>query len=133
VASWTQGLLTATGRAVLLPAAIILVTTLTTGWLYWVRGPVANWPGPKVADVLPLDELAGHDRVPLIVCIVAFGFAGVMLGLVGRALRLSRLSAGLSLALGVGGWLFAVDALSLFIVRQEPLAATLRPAAGVPP
>ncbi len=131
MASRRQALLTATRRAVLLPAAIILITTLTTGWLYWVREPVASWPGPRAADVLPLDELAGHDRVPLIVCIMAFGLAGVTLGLVTRALRLSRLSAGLCLALGVGGWLFAVDAVSLFIVRQEPLSATLRPAAGV--
>jgi lysyl-tRNA synthetase, class II len=128
-----HALLTATKRAVILATAIIVVTTLTTGCLYWVRAAVASWPGPKVREVLPLDLLAGHDRVPLVVCIVAFGLAGVALGLVTRALRLSRLAAGLSLALGVGAWLFATDAVCLFIVLQEPLPAALRAAAGLQP
>jgi lysyl-tRNA synthetase, class II len=126
-------LLAATTRAVMLATAIILITTLTTGLLYWVRAVVAHWPGPMVRDVLPLDELAIHDSVPLIVSIAAFGLAGAALGLVTRALRLSRLAAGLSLAIGVGGWLYVVDAVSLFVVRQEPFSATERIAAGLQP
>ena len=133
MASRPRMLLTITARAVMLAAAIILITTLTTGLLYWVRAGVAIWPGPAVRDVLPLDELPGHDRVALVVCIAAFGLAGVALGLVTRALRLSRLAAGLSLAIGVGGWLYVVDAISLVIVRQEPLSATLGIAAGLQP
>ena len=92
MASRPHTLLAATERAVILATAMILVTTLTTGCLYWVRAAVANWPGPMVREVLPLDELAGHDRVPLVVCIAAFGLAGVALGLVTRALRLSLLA-----------------------------------------
>ena len=133
MASRARMLLAITARAMMLAAAIILITTLTTGLLYWVRAGVAIWPGPAVRDVLPLDELPGHDRVALVVCIAAFGLAGVALGLVTRALRLSRLAAGLSLAIGVGGWLYVVDAISLVIVRQEPLSATLGIAAGLQP
>jgi len=133
MASRPRALLATSGRAVILATAIILITTLTTGCLYWLRAAVANWPGPMVREVLPLDQLAGHDRVPLVVCIAAFGLAGAALGLVTRALRLSRLAAGLSLVLGVGGWLFVADAVCLFIVLQEPLPDTLRAAAGLQP
>jgi lysyl-tRNA synthetase, class II len=126
-------LLAATTRGVMLATAIILITTLTTGLLYWVRAVVARWPGPVVRDVLPLDELANHDNVQLVASITAFALAAAALGLVTRALQLSRLAAGLSLAIGVGGWLYLVDAVSLFIVRQEPFSATLSIAAGLQP
>jgi lysyl-tRNA synthetase, class II len=125
--------ITATARAVGLALAIVLITTLATGWLYWMRAAVAHWPGPMVRDALPLDELPGHDRVPLLACIAAFGVAAVGLGLAARALRLDRLAAGLSLAFGAGAWLLGVNAASLFIVLQEPFSGALRAAAGVQP
>lgn len=94
---------------------------------------IASWPGPAVRDALPLDELPGHDQVPLVVYVAAFGVAGLALGLVGRALRLDRLAAGLSLAVGTGGWLFMVDAVCLLIVRQESFGQRFRAAAGLQP
>ena len=133
MASRPRALLAAAQRAAILAAAIIAVTMLATGWLYWVRAVVARWPGPMVAEVLPLDQLANHDRVPLVACIVVFALAGAALGLVTRALRLSRLAAGLSLAIGVGVFLYVADAVSVFIVLQEPLPATFRAAAGLQP
>jgi lysyl-tRNA synthetase, class II len=133
MASRPRPLLAAAVRAPVLAAAIIVTTTLTTGWLYWVRAAVAHWPGPVAQQVLPLDAMAGHDRVPLIVCILAFGLAGVLLGLVARLVGLTRLTAALSLAIGVGCWLFLVDALCLFIVRQEPLGAMFWAAARLQP
>ena len=133
MASRLRALLAAAQRAAILATAIIVITTLATGWLYWVRAAVAHWPGPMVAEVLPLDQLAGHDRLPLIVCIAVFALAGAGLGLVTRALRLSRLAAGLSLAIGVGAWLYMADAVSAFIVLQEPLPATLGATAGSQP
>ena len=63
-------------RAIAMAVAIALVTSLATGWLYLLRGGVAHWPGPRVADALPLDELPGHDRVPLILYVAAFSLAG---------------------------------------------------------
>jgi lysylphosphatidylglycerol synthetase-like protein (DUF2156 family) len=127
------GLLTAAARAAALALAIILATSIATGWLYWVRAGVAHWPGPIVHDALPLDELPGHDRVPLVVYVAAFGVAGAALGLAARALRLDRLAAGLGLAVGTGAWLFVIDAVCLLIVRQESLGEAFGAAVGLQP
>ena len=43
-----------------------------------VRAGLARWPGPRVADALPLDELPGRDCVPLVVCVAAFAVAGLL-------------------------------------------------------
>src|SRR5271166_665085 len=102
-------------RVIVIVLAIVVVTSLATGWLYLVRAGVAGWPGPQVADALPLDELPAHDHVPLIVYAGAFAIVGLMLGLVARAVRLDRLTAGLSLAAGTGIWLLFADAVSLFV------------------
>jgi lysyl-tRNA synthetase class 2 len=120
-------------RAAVVIAAIIVVTTVATGWLYLLRAPVAHWPGPAVADALPLDELPGHAGVPVVVYLAVFAIAGVMLGLVARWMRLGRLSAGLSLAAGTGVWLLAVDWFCLFVVRQVPASEALRAAARLQP
>jgi lysyl-tRNA synthetase class 2 len=115
-------------RVIAVILAIVLVTSLATGWLYWLRAGVAGWPGARVADALPLDELPGHDGVPLAIYLTVFAIAGMMLGLVARALRLDRLTAGLGLAAGTGLWLLAVDTLCLFIVRQVPAGTALQAA-----
>ena len=128
-----QGPLAGVARTAALAVAIILATSIATGWLYWVRAGVAHWPGPVVHDALPLDELPGHDRVPLIVFVAAFSVAGLALGLVARILRLDRLAAGLGLAAGTGVWLFFVDAVCLLIVRQESFRQGFRDAAGLQP
>jgi len=128
-----RGPLTVAARVAATTLAVVLVTSTATGLLYWVRSGVAHWPGPHVTDALPLDELPGHDSVPLTIYIAAFGIASVALGLLARALRLDRLSAGLSLAAGVGIWLFLADAFCLFVVRQVSAAQAFRAAAGLQP
>jgi lysyl-tRNA synthetase class 2 len=115
-------------RVIVVTLAIVLVTSMATGWLYWLRAGVAGWPGPRVADALPLDELPAHDSIPLVVYLAASGIAGVMLGLVARAVRLDRLTAGLGLATGTGVLLLLVDAFCLFVVRQVPASEALRAA-----
>jgi lysyl-tRNA synthetase, class II len=120
-------------RVVVIVLATALVTSMATGWLYWVRAGVAHWPGPAVTDALPLDELPGHDRVPGIVYAAAFAVAGLMLGLVARAARLDRLTAGLSLAAATGIWLLLVDAFCILVVRQVPAGQALRAAARMQP
>jgi lysyl-tRNA synthetase class 2 len=120
-------------RVIALILAIIVVTSLATGWLYWLRAGVAGWPGPRVADALPLDELPGRDGVPLAVYLTVFAVAGLVLGLAARALRLDRLTAGLSLAAGTGLWLLAVDTLCLFVVRQVPAGTALQAAGRLQP
>jgi hypothetical protein len=117
---------------VILPA-IIGVSLLTTGCLYWARVAVAGWPGPRVADALPLDELPGHDSVPLVVYVFFALIAGVVLGMVARWAGLNRLTAGLALAVGTGVWTFALEAISLFIVRQVAFSQAAATAATVQP
>lgn len=120
-------------RVIVVIVAVVLVTSMATGWLYWARAGAAGWPGPRVSDALPLDELPAHDSVPLVVFMAAFAAAGVLLGLVARAVRLDRLTAGLSLATATGAWLLVVDAISLYVVRQVPASAALRAAASLQP
>src|SRR5258708_20424403 len=121
----TAGLL---ARVLVVAVAIVLMTSVATGWLYWLRTDVAAWPGPRVADALPLDELPRQDSTPLGLYVGAFAVAGVMLGLAARLMRLDRLTAGASLAAGTGVWLLLVDGFCLFVVRQVPAARALRAA-----
>jgi lysyl-tRNA synthetase class 2 len=120
-------------RVAVVVVAVMLVTTVATGWLYWLRAGVAHWPGPEVADALPLDELPGQDAVPLVVYVAVFFIAGVMLGVMARAVRLDRLTAGLTLAAGTGVWLLVVDAFCLLVVRQVPTGQALHAAARLQP
>jgi lysyl-tRNA synthetase class 2 len=120
-------------RALVMALAVVLLTAAATGWLYLLRGSASHWPGPRVADALPLDELPGHDGVPLTLYVAAFAAAGVLLGLVARAARLDRLTAGLVLAVGTGAWLLVVDAFCLYVVRQVPTVAAVQAAARLQP
>lgn len=128
-----HGPLTLVYRIASVSLAIVLVTTMATGWLYLLRGGMAHWPGPRVADALPLDELPGTDGVPLLGYLAVFAVAGILLGLVTRAVRLNRLAAALSLAAGTALWLLAVDAFCLFLVRQMPVSQALRAALRLEP
>jgi lysyl-tRNA synthetase class 2 len=120
-------------RIASMSAAILLATSMAIGWLYLLRAGMAHWPGPMVANALPLDELPGTDGVPLIGYLAVFAVAGALLGLAARAVRMDRLTAALSLAAGTGLWLLAVDAFCLFVVRQVPLSQALRAAVRLQP
>jgi lysyl-tRNA synthetase, class II len=130
---YLRGTAALVARALVLGLAIALVTSMATGWLYWLRSGVAHWPGPQVADALPLDELPGHDGVPLLVYVVVFAAAAAALGLIARAVRLDRLTAGISLAAGTGLWLLLVDGFCVFVVRQVPAGQALRVATRMQP
>ncbi len=111
--------------------ATALVTLTATGWLY-LLGPQTAVPGPRLAEVLPLDELAHHAAVPLAVFIVVWSAAGAVLGLVARLTRLDRLAVGLILALCVGVLEYVADAVSIAVVRQVPVQEAFGRAAGLP-
>jgi lysyl-tRNA synthetase class 2 len=132
-ASATHGVLATAGRLAVFVLAIPVAVTAATGWLYWLRGPVARWPGPRVNDALPLDELPGHAAVPLLVFILVVGAATALVGLLARALRIDRISAVLALATGVAATLFPVDAFSLFVVLQVPVRAALHRTTALQP
>jgi hypothetical protein len=118
-------------RAARIASAALLsfgVVLAATGWLYVIQ-PHSAVPGPPVTDALPLDELSRRSAVPLIVFLGVWAVAALSLALIARIMRAERLTAGLLLALGVGGWAYLQTGLSLLIVRQIPAhqASTPRP------
>ncbi len=107
-------------RVVRPAAAAVLalgVLAAATGWLYVVR-PIVTLPGPVVRDALPLDELSHHGSVPVLLYLAVWGVAAVLLGLLARWARAERLTAGLLLGPAVAGWLYAVNGVSILVVRQ---------------
>jgi hypothetical protein len=92
---WRTGSLAAT---VLI--AVFLALLIADGWLYLLRD--AGWlgVGPRLVDSLPLLQLAGFDRQPLLRVLVAWVLAGLMVGLLLRRMgRLERVAATGPLAL----------------------------------
>jgi lysyl-tRNA synthetase class 2 len=116
---------------VLLVPAALLATLAASGWLY-VIGPGVALPGPRVADALPLDELSHHSAAPLLLFLTVWAAAGGLLGLLVRAVRIDRLTAGLLLALLVGLLVDAGSAVSIAVVRQIPAQHAFDRAAGLP-
>jgi len=113
--------------AVLFVAALAALATVTAayGWLYLVR-PWPGMPGPLIGDALPLDELPGHAGVPLSAFLAVWIVTALLLGLVVRVTRSERLTAGVLLALGVGGWAYLLTATSILVVRQIPAEDAFR-------
>lgn len=104
-------------RSLAASLAGLAVVLGATGWLYLAR-PAVSLAGPDVHDVLPLDELAGHAKVPLLLYLAVWIPAAALLGLIARWARAERLTAALLLAIGVGGWTYLVNGVSILTVRQ---------------
>jgi lysyl-tRNA synthetase class 2 len=98
-----------------------------TGWLYLI-GHEGHPPGPAVGDALPLDELARHSAVPLLVFVGAWSCAAVALACIARLLALGRLAAALLLGLLVGSWSYLTTAVSILVVRQIAAESAFRDA-----
>ncbi len=116
-------------RGFLGSAASFAVVLAAIGWLYVIQ-PHSALPGLPVHDALPLDELSRRSAVPLLVFLVVWGAAAGLLGFVAHASRAERLTAGLLLALGVGGWMYLQTGVSLLIVRQIPAHQAFEAATG---
>ena len=110
-------------------AAAFAIVIAATGWLYVIQ-PQSALPGPAVADALPLDELSRRSAVPLLIFLAVWVTASLLLGFVVHAARAERLTAGLILALGVGGWAYVATGVSLLIVRQVPAHQAFHAAAA---
>jgi len=113
-------------------AAVVLslgVVLAATGWLYIVR-PIVRVPGPVVHDALPLDELSRHGSVSVVVYVLVWGVAAALVGLLARWARAERLTAGMLLAPAVAGWLYAVNGVSILVVRQIPAHDAFQAAAA---
>jgi hypothetical protein len=106
----------------------LILVTAAVGWLYWLREFVADWPGPRLANALPLDALSLRDSVPTVVFIVVFAGVGALAGSGRRRLQIRRAWASLGLGLWVWVLLYCFDTISLFTVRQIPFVQALRQA-----
>src|SRR5439155_5190206 len=115
----------------LVTASVVSFTVIlaASGWLYVIQ-PHSAVPGPAIADALPLDELSRRSAVPFLVFLAVWTTASLFLGLVARASHAERLTAGLMLGLGVGGWAYLQTGLSLLIVRQVPAHQAFHAAAA---
>jgi len=111
-----------------LPAFALSVAVLfaATGWLYVVRPLGGALP---IRDALPLDELPHRSGVSLLLFLSVWTAAAALLGSLARWAGADRLTAGLLLGPAVGGWLYAIDGLSILTVRQIPAHAAFRAAA----
>src|SRR5438132_11743525 len=116
-------------RATTASIVAFALVVAATGWLYVVQ-PHFALPGPAVADALPLDELSRRSAVPMIVFLAVWGTAALLLGIVVHAARAERLTAGVMLALGVGGWGYVATGISLLVVRQVSAHQAFHAAAG---
>jgi lysyl-tRNA synthetase class 2 len=116
-------------RIVTASVASFAVVIGASGWLYVIQ-PHSALPGPAIGDALPLDELSRRSAVPLLVFLAVWVAAALLLGLIARATRAERLTAGLILGLGVGGWAYLQTGFSLLIVRQVPAHQAFHAAAG---
>src|SRR5436190_14223415 len=115
-------------RAFAASVVSLAIVIAASGWLYVIQ-PRHAVPGPPVGDALPLDELSRRSAVPLLVFLAVWGVAAVMLGPVAFAARAERLTAGVILAAGVGGWCYLATGASLLIVRQVPAQQAFHAAA----
>ncbi len=117
------------GRSVAAAVLALGVLVAATGWLYVAR-PVVALPGPLVHERSrsTSSRSTGACRSSSICSCGAQPRR--LLGAIARWARLERLAAGLLLGLGVGGWLYAVNGVSILVVRQIPAHQAFHAAAA---
>lgn len=108
----------ASARGLALATGVIIISSISIGWLYWLRPTLAIVPGPRVSDALPLDELPGHAGVSLLLFVLVFAAAGLVHGCLARVLRIDRLTAAIFTWFGTAAFLYLASAVSIFVVRQ---------------
>ena len=98
---------------------VVLTVTAALGWLYLVR-PDLPAAGPPVANALPLDELSGRAGVALLPFVAVWAVAGLLLGVLARAVGLGRIATAVVVALGVGAAVLAATGVSIVVTEQIP-------------
>jgi len=120
-------------RFAILTFATIGIVSVSFGWLYLLQGPTQHWPGPRVTDALVLDELAGHDSLPLIVFLFVICVAALVIAGLAKALRFDGMQIALVTAAIAASWLYLVSSISIYVVRQIPIDDAFRAARGLEP
>jgi len=113
-------------RRLAVPPLFVLLALAATGWLYAVRA--SGIPGPRIAEALPLDELARHDSAPLLWFVAVWLVAGVLVALAARWARVERLTAAVVFALATIVLLQIANGASLTVTRQIPARDAFRAA-----
>jgi len=108
-------------RAAAFPFAVVVAAS-ATGWLYLVRPP---FPGPRIGEALPLDELSRHAASPVLWYVLVWLVAGALLGLVVRWSRADRLTAAVVLGGAVGLFEYVQSGVSISVVRQISMRSAL--------
>jgi lysyl-tRNA synthetase class 2 len=116
-------------RGIVAFALSVAVLAAATGWLYVFR-PRVSLPGPVTRDALALDELSHRAGVPLLLFVAVWAAAAILLALLARWGGAERLTAGLLLAVGVVGWHYALNGVSILVVRQIPAHEAFHAAAA---
>ena len=114
-------------RKLAVPPVFLALGLATIGWLYAVRA--GGIPGPRIAEALPLDELAKHAASPLAWFVAVWAVAALLLAAAARWARIDRLTAALTLAVATYVLLYLTTGLSLAITRQIPARDALHAAA----
>lgn len=114
-------------RAVAVVLVVVGATAAGVGWLYVLRKSGVLDAGPRLAEALPLQRLAGGATQPvgrLVVAWLPTGLAaGIGLGLVSRLRRVGRAVAVFAIGLAV---LLAAGAASDAVTSSEPIRRHLR-------
>ncbi len=101
---------------------VLLLSAAATGWLYLAEPAI---PGPRIGNVLPLDELSQHAGAPLAWYVAVWLAAACAPGLYARWAGIDRLTAALLLGLGVGVFAYLQTGLSIAVVREVSLRDAL--------
>ena len=110
------------GRKAAAFPVVLLAGIAATGWMYLLHPAL---PGPRIGLALPLDELARHSSVSLLWYLLVWAVAGAALGAYARWARFERLTAAVTLGLGIGVSSYLQAGISLAIVRQVPMQDAL--------
>ncbi len=113
-------------RRLALPPIVLAVAFAVTGWFYAIR--LGDVPGPRVAEALPLDDLAKHSSVSLLWFLAVWAAAAALFGLAARWARLERLVAASVFALGTGLTVYLLTGTSIAITQQIPARDALHAA-----
>jgi hypothetical protein len=104
-----------------LTVSLSIATVLSaTGLIYLVRQ--IRTGAPQIQDALPLDELSGHAQVDLLLFLAVWIAAGAALWVAVDATRISAHDALPVLTLTLFLTAYVLAAISIFVVRQIPLA-----------
>jgi len=114
-----------TGRVLRAGAAVLVVLAAVAagiGWLYALRHVGLLRIGPRLADALPLQRLAGGAAQPLGRMVAAWLPAGLVAGIgIGLVSRLRRPARGLAVFVLAFALVLAASAASDSLTHNEPL------------